>query len=41
MEEAVMVAVIMVGWVVRVRHGRVPVKLLGAAVRVIAYESRR
>lgn len=35
-EEAAMVAVIMFGWVVWVRHGRVPVKLLGAIVRVMA-----
>lgn len=40
-EEVAMVVVIMVGWVVKVRHGRVPVRLLGATVRVMAYESRR
>lgn len=34
-EDVVIVAVIMLGLVVGVRHGRVPVRLFGAAVRVM------
>lgn len=35
-DDVVMVAVARFSWFVGVRHGRVPVKLFGAIVRVIA-----
>lgn len=35
-DDEIIVAAIMVGWVVGVRHDRLPVRVLGATVRVMA-----